>query len=109
MLRPGLYKFLKEIKPYYELVSFSNESKYASEPIINIIEEKKKYFDYNLYREHLTFSGKDFIKDISKLGRDIKKVIIVDNIANNFKLNPENGIQISPFLEMTMTIILWMN
>ena len=97
LLRPGLYKFLKEIKPYYELVSFSNESKYASEPIINIIEEKKKYFDYNLYREHLTFSGKDFIKDISKLGRDIKKVIIVDNIANNFKLNPENGIQISPF------------
>ena len=28
ILRPGLYKFLKDIKPYYELVSFSNESKY---------------------------------------------------------------------------------
>ena len=97
LLRPGLYKFLKEVKPYYELVSFSNESKYTSEPIIDIIEEKKKYFDYNLYREHLTFSGKEFIKDLSKLGRNIKNVIIVDNIANNFKLNPENGIQISPF------------
>ena len=45
----------------------------------------------------MTFSGKEFIKDISKLGRDIKKVILVDNIANNFKLSPENGIQISPF------------
>ena len=97
ILRPGLYKFLKDIKPYYELVSFSNESKYSSEPIIDIIEEKKKYFDYKLYREHLTFNGKEFIKDISKLGRDIKKVIIVDNIANNFKLNPDNGIQISAF------------
>ena len=97
ILRPGLYKFLKDMKPYYELISFSNESKYSSEPIIDIIEEKKKYFDYNLYREHLTFSGKEFIKDLSKLGRDIKKVILVDNIANNFKLNPDNGIQISPF------------
>ena len=97
ILRPGLYKFLKEVQPYYELVSFSNESKYASEPIIDTIESKKKYFEYNLYREHLTFSGKEFIKDISKLGRDIKKVVLVDNIANNFKLNPENGIQISPF------------
>jgi len=97
ILRPGLYKFLKDIKPYYELVSFSNESKYSSEPIIDIIEEKKKYFDYNLYREHLTFIGKEFIKDLSKLGRDIKKVIVVDNIANNYKLNPENGIQILPF------------
>ena len=97
ILRPGLFKFLKEVKPYYELVSFSNKSKYSSEPIINIIEEKKNYFDNNLYREHLTFIGKEFIKDISKLGRDIKKIIVVDNIANNFKLSPENGIQIAPF------------
>ena len=97
LFRHGLYKFLKEIKPYYELVSFSNESKYSSEQIIDVIETNKKFFDYNLYREHLTFCGKEFIKDISKLGRDLKKVIIVDNIANNFRLNPENGIQICPF------------
>ena len=97
LLRPGLYKFLKDIKPYYELVSFSNESKYSSISIIDIIESKKKYFDYNLYREHLTFSGKEFIKDLNKLGRDINKVIIVDNIANNYKFNPDNGIQIYPY------------
>ena len=96
-LRPGLFQFLSSVKPYYELISFTNESKYFSDSIIKQIEEKNKYFDYNLYREHLAFNGKEFIKDISKIGRDIKKIIIVDNIANNFKLNPENGIQIAPF------------
>ena len=96
-LRPGLFSFLSSVKPYYELISFTNESKYSSDSIIKQIEAKNKYFDYNLYREHLTFNGREFIKDISKLGRDIKKIIIVDNIANNFKLNPENGIQIAPF------------
>ena len=97
ILRPGLFSFLSSIKPFYELISFTNESKYSSDSIIKQIEAKNKYFDYNLYREHLTFNGKEFIKDITKLGRNIKKIIIVDNIANNFKLTPGNGIQIAPF------------
>ena len=33
-----------------------------------------------------------FLKDLSLLGRDIKKCIIVDNSAENFQMHPENGI-----------------
>ena len=33
-----------------------------------------------------------FVKDLSRLGRNLKKVIIVDNIADNFQHQPENGI-----------------
>ena len=38
------------------------------------------------------------MKDITKLGRDIRKIIIVDDDENNFVLNKENGIKIKPFL-----------
>jgi TFIIF-interacting CTD phosphatase-like protein len=38
------------------------------------------------------------VKDITKLGRDIRKIIIVDDDENNFTLNKENGIKIKPFL-----------
>ena len=100
-LRPGLLSFLNDIKPYYEIISFTNESKYYSDTIIKQIKDKNKFFDYNLYREHLTLKDKEFFKDITKIGRDIKKIIIVDNISNNFKLTPENGIKISSYFKDT--------
>ena len=96
-LRPGLFSFLNAIKPYYEIISFTNGAKSYSDSIIKQIEARNQYFDYNLYREHSFLCGKEFLKDISRIGRDMKKIIIVDNIANNFKLNPENGIQIAPY------------
>ena len=97
-LRPGIFSFLNAIKPLYELVSFSSESKEFSDVILNEIEKNKKYFDYNLYKDHCTLYGNRLIKDIKKLGRDIRKIIIVDDDENNFVLNKENGIKIKPFL-----------
>lgn len=37
------------------------------------------------------------MKDLSKLGRDLSKVIIVDNMPQNFKLQKDNGIFIKTF------------
>ena len=31
---------------------------------------------------------------MSKLGRDIRKILLVDNIPKNFKLQPFNGIEV---------------
>ena len=95
--RPGLIHFLKSIKPYYEIISFTTNSKEYSESIISQIEMGKKIFDYNLSREHSLLCGNQFIKDISRIGRDMRRIIIIDDKANNFKLNKENGILIYPY------------
>ena len=97
-LRPGIFSFLNSIKPFYELISFSLESKEFSNVVLNEIEKNTKYFDYNLYKDHGTLFGNKLVKDINKLGRDIRKVIIVDDDENNFILNKENGIKIKPYL-----------
>ena len=96
-LRPGLFSFLNTVKPYYEIISFSSASKAYADNILKKIETNQKYFDYNLYREHTTLYGTEYVKDISKIGRNIKEMIIVDNLVKNFKLNPENGIKIAPY------------
>ena len=40
-----------------------------------------------------------FVKDLSKLGRDLKRIIIIDNLVDNFKLQPNNGLGIKTWLE----------
>ena len=48
-----------------------------------------------LYREH---TSKEQIKDLEVLGRDLDKVIIIDNIAKSFEKQPRNGIVIKTWL-----------
>ena len=96
-IRPYLYNFLEKIKKYYELVVFTAATQEYADPIINALEQNKKYFDYRLYRIHTIIIDNDFVKDISKLGRDLSKIIIVDNMEQNYKLQKNNGITIRPF------------
>lgn len=98
-LRNGLFSFLSMVKSYYELISFSCEPKQITEIILKEIESEKKYFDYNFYREHSILYENSLVKDISLIGRDISKIIIIDDDENCFKLNKENGIKIAPFNE----------
>ena len=95
--RPNLFSFLEDIKPFCELITFTSASKEYAEPIINEIELKNKYFDYNFFREHSIICGNDFVKDISRIGRDMRKIIIIDNMEENFRLNKKNGIKIAPY------------
>ena len=97
-LRPFLYNFLNLVKEYYEIITFTAATQRYADPILDAIEIKKgKYFNYRLYRNHCSIVNNSFVKDISLIGRDLKKMIIVDNMQQNFKLQKENGILISSF------------
>lgn len=96
-LRPGLYQFLDELKSKYEMVLFTAGTQEYADPILDILEKNHHFFDKRLYRQHAVIIDNIFVKDLSKLGRDLSNVIIVDNIFQNFKLQKENGILIKSF------------
>ena len=95
--RPFLSEFLSNISVYYELVVFTAATQDYADPIINAIEQKGTTFNHRLYRIHTIIIKNDFVKDLSRLGRDLSRVIIVDNMEQNYKLQPDNGITIRPF------------
>ena len=98
ILRPGLYSFLHKMKNIYELILFTSATHDYVDPIVNFIEKEEKYFEYILYRKHLSYDEKgECFKNLNLLNRNNKKVIIVDDSEKNFKLHKSNGICIKPF------------
>ena len=97
IMRPGLIEFLRKMRLLYELVLFSFGTCEYVDNIVNIIEKKEKFFEHILYRNHATFSNNAYIKNLSLLGRDLKTILIVDDIPTVFTIHKSNGICIKPF------------
>ena len=97
IMRPGLIEFLRKMKQYYELVLFSFGTSEYVDAVVSIIEKNEKFFEHILYRDHATFSNNTYIKNLALLGRDLKYVLIVDDIPQMFKIHKNNGICIRPF------------
>jgi TFIIF-interacting CTD phosphatases, including NLI-interacting factor len=90
-VRPGCNEFLVEVSKYYEVVIFTAALQDYADWAIDTIDLQKSVTS-RLYRQHTVSTGPVFIKDLSRLGRDLSKVIIIDNVAENFRLQPGNGL-----------------
>ena len=98
MVRPGVSEFLKNMGKIYEIVIFTaSVSKYA-DPLLDII-DKEKNCKFRLFREHCTPINTCYVKELKKLGRELKNIIIVDNSPMSYALNPENGIPINTWFD----------
>ena len=98
LVRPGVKEFLEKMASRYEIVIFTASlSKYA-DPLLDII-DKKGYCPFRLFREHCTLINTTFVKDLKRLGRDLKDIIIVDNSPMSYALNPDNGLPITSWFD----------
>lgn len=97
-IRPGCEKFLKEMAEIYEVVIFTAAMQDYADWVLDSI-DRPGYISYRLYRQHASPTGMVFVKDLSRIGRPLHKTIIVDNVAENFSLQPDNGIFIKSWFE----------
>ena len=95
-LRPGISTFLEVIKDYYEIILFTEASEAYTELIMETF-NKNNFFDFKFFRQHTIIIGQDFVKDLQRIGRPLDRIIIIDNMAQNFRMQKYNGILIKPF------------
>ena len=99
LIRPFCLQFLEEMAKIFEIVIFTAALKDYADSILDILDPNKILINYRLYRHHTSLSGITFCKDLSKIGRDLNRTIIIDNLADNFKLQPNNGIPIWTWID----------
>ncbi|OMJ74168.1 hypothetical protein SteCoe_26991 [Stentor coeruleus] len=105
--RPGLMEFLYKVLNFFELVIYTASTKEYAEQVINKLDPQRKILKYRLYREDCLQIGGHFIKDLSRLGRDLSHVIILDNSIASFAHHLDNGIPILSWFDDPNDGELW--
>lgn len=98
-LRPGLKLFLSQVFPYYEIILFTTSIQSYADKVLKLIEKEQKFFTYRLYRQHAKILGDKYTKDLSNIGRDLARTVIVDDRTSSFELQKENGILIRTYID----------
>lgn len=77
--RPHCEYFLRKVCKWYNLVLFTASVQEYADPVIDWLEQERKYFSARYYRQHCTFRNGAYIKDLSSVEPDLSKVMILDN------------------------------
>lgn len=94
--RPGVDKFLEELCQHFEIVVFTSNHAGTADAIITSLDPKGCIM-WRLFREATHFKDGVHCKDLSKLNRDLRRIVIVDDAPESFAMQPENGISIKPY------------
>lgn len=103
LLRPHVHRFLAEMARYYEIIVFTAAQQEYADWIIDRLDESGS-ISHRLYRQHTYFFGNANIKDLTKVGRDLHRTIIMDNIAENFSFIVRMGSMLSRGLTIGMIL-----
>ncbi|ODV58124.1 Nem1-Spo7 phosphatase catalytic subunit NEM1, partial [Ascoidea rubescens DSM 1968] len=100
--RPYCDEFLNIVSQWFNLIIFTASVKEYADPIINLLEKDKFYFQKRLYRDNCTLNkginGIGYIKDLKILNTHLSKVIMIDNSPISYSKNLENAIRIEGWI-----------
>lgn len=96
--RPFVDEFLAYLSGKFEIVVFTaGIEEYASLVLDRL--DWRKLISHRLYRDSCKAVDGKFVKDLSEIGRELSRVMIVDDNPNSYQFQPENAIPIRPFVD----------
>eukprot|EP00092_Neocalanus_flemingeri_P015307 GFUD01016555.1.p1 GENE.GFUD01016555.1~~GFUD01016555.1.p1 ORF type:complete len:307 (-),score=52.06 GFUD01016555.1:16-915(-) len=96
--RPGLTQFLHYASSLFEIVVFTASPTMYANRVFDLIDPERSLIDHRMFRHHCHLHQGNYVKDLSALGRDLSKVVIIDNAVEAMGFQLHNGILIESFM-----------
>ncbi|EDW73643.2 uncharacterized protein Dwil_GK16545 [Drosophila willistoni] len=87
--RPGLDHFLRECAKYFEIVVYTTEQRITVFPLIDAL-DPSRFIMYRVVGDSTYGPDSHHVKNLDKLNRDLRRVVVVDCDENSMKLHPSN-------------------
>uniref|UniRef100_UPI00398EB665 carboxy-terminal domain RNA polymerase II polypeptide A small phosphatase 2-like isoform X2 n=1 Tax=Pristiophorus japonicus TaxID=55135 RepID=UPI00398EB665 len=96
--RPYVDKFLQRMGELFECVLFTASLAKYADPVIDLL-DKWGVFRARLFRESCVFHQGSYVKDLNRLGRDLNKIIIIDNSPASYIFHPYNAVPVTSWFD----------
>ncbi|CAI2315408.1 unnamed protein product [Caenorhabditis sp. 36 PRJEB53466] len=96
--RPYVDEFLAKVGEHFECVLFTASLAKYADPVADLL-DKKKVFRSRLFREACVFHKGNYVKDLSRLGRNLSQTLIIDNSPASYAFHPENAVPVTTWFD----------
>ncbi|KAG7471924.1 hypothetical protein MATL_G00103190 [Megalops atlanticus] len=91
--RPHVDEFLRRMGELFECVLFTASLAKYADPVTDLLDHCG-VFRARLFREACVFHQGCYVKDLSLLGRELSKTLILDNSPASYIFHPENAVPV---------------
>ncbi|XP_061591120.1 carboxy-terminal domain RNA polymerase II polypeptide A small phosphatase 2 isoform X1 [Cololabis saira] len=91
--RPYVDEFLQRMGELFECVLFTASLAKYADPVTDLLDQCG-VFRARLFRESCVFHQGCYVKDLSRLGRDLHKTLILDNSPASYIFHPNNAVPV---------------
>jgi RNA polymerase II subunit A small phosphatase-like protein len=96
--RPGVDHFMKRMGELFEVVVFTASLAKYADPVLDLL-DRYKAVRVRLFREACVHHKGNYVKDLGRMGRDIRRIIIIDNSPASYMFNPENAVPVESWFD----------